>query len=368
MRAGSLATGLLTVLGLAAGFAVQPAAAATTHAIASTNLGYTPLASPTRIADTRSGATDPSTYAGNTLCSGCSRTVDLPGLPSGAGAVVGQLTAINPTTAGYLAAYPTTVSGNPAPTANVVFTKGQTVGNLVTVAVGTDPSNGDPAIDIYNGPSGGTVDFTFDLYGYYGGPSQTSSLAYNAITPFRLLDTRSTGSALGPGSTINIPVTGVGTIPSGAGAVVLNIAVTNTTASSYIQCYPTGSPPSAGSPTVNQNWVAGETLSTQVILGVGSGGSVTCMNAAGGTDLIADADGYYSTTGDLLNALSTPTRLLDTRPSGVSPGASVSVAVQGSGATAGVLNITDIAGGPNYLTAYPSGSSVPTAANVNYTT
>ncbi|MGH9919240.1 MAG: hypothetical protein ACRD6W_10300, partial [Nitrososphaerales archaeon] len=113
-----------------------------------------------------------------------------------------------------------------------------------------------------------------------------------------------------------------------------------------------------------------------VVLGVGEGGTITCKNAAGNTDIVVDAEGYFSppgTAGALFNALSTPERLLDTRGSGgaVAAGQSASVTVGGannipSNATAGVLNITDIATGPNYLTAFPAGSSAPTAANVNF--
>jgi hypothetical protein len=372
VRAASLATGLLTVLGFAAGYAVQPAAAANSSAVTTTNLGYNPL-TPARVADTRPGASDPSTYANDTLCSSCALTVDIPGLPANAGAIVAQVTAIGPQRPGYLSVYPT--GQNPPGTANVLFTTGQTVGNLVTVGLGTDPANNSAAVDVYNGPSGGKTDFTLDLYGYYAPQTGSSGDAYQAITPFRLLDTRSTGTPLGPGSTVNIPVSGVGGISSGAGAVALNVAVTDTTAPSYLQCYPTGQPPSSSTPSVNQNWNPGETLSTQVISGVSSG-SVTCKNAAGSADIVVDADGYYTGaggSGSLFNALGTPVRLLDTRPGGIPAGGTTNVSVAGSNgvpanATAAAGNLTDIANGQNYMTAYPQGGAQPLAANINYTT
>jgi len=346
--------------------ASSDAVAATT-----TGLGYVPLGSPARIADTRSGASDPSTYAGRTLAPGASLTVDVPGVPSGTGAIVAQLTAVAPTLSGYLSAYP---AGSSAPgTANVVFTSGQTVGNLVTVGVGTDPSTGSPAVTVSNGPSGST-NFTLDLYGYYAPQTSSSGDAYVPLTPARIFDTRSQGGPLGPGGTVSVPVAGAGGVPIGAGAVVLNVAVTDTTASSFIECYPTGSPPSGSTPTVDENWVAGETLSTQVILAVGSSGSVTCENAAGDADLVADAEGYYTGaggSGSLLTPLASPVRLVDTRPTAEAPGSSLVVNVAGSAgvpsnASAGVFDITDIAAGPNYLTAYPNGSAVPTTASVNY--
>ncbi|MGH9918522.1 MAG: alkaline phosphatase family protein, partial [Nitrososphaerales archaeon] len=124
----------------------------------------------------------------------------------------------------------------------------------------------------------------------------------------------------------------------------------------------------------NQNWVPGETLSTEAIVGVGSGGSITLANRAGDVDAIVDVDGYFAEPGDsgsLFDALSEPVRLVDTRPSPVGGGKTVPVSVAGSNgvpsnAVAGVLNVADLATGPNYLTTYPAGSSVPLAANLNY--
>ncbi|HUC37183.1 MAG TPA: hypothetical protein VMR97_08675 [Acidimicrobiales bacterium] len=372
VRVLSLATGLLAMSGFAAGIAAQPASAASPNV--ATGLAYTPLASPVRIVDTRPGANDPATYAGRTLASGASIVIDIPGVPSNTGAVVGQLTAIAPTLPGYLNASPTGTGSSG--TANVLFTGNQTVGNLVTVGTGTDSSTGAPSVTITNGPSGNT-NFAFDLYGYYAPQTASSGDAYVPLTPARIEDTRIQGGTLGAGSILTVPTAGAGGIPANANAAVLNVAVTNTTASSYIQCYGTGSPPSGATPTVNQNWVAGETLSTQVIVPIGSGGSVTCKNAAGSTDLVVDADGYMtapgtSTGGSFLFPLSTPIRLDDTRPSAIPAGFVLDVAVAGtngvpSNATAGVLNLTDIAQGPNYMTFYPNGAAVPLAANVNYT-
>ncbi|MHB8329723.1 MAG: hypothetical protein ACYDD6_08895 [Acidimicrobiales bacterium] len=109
LSAATLLTSLLTIVGVASGFALAPASAGTAHALATSGLGYTPLASPVRIADTRSGATDPATYAGKTLAENTQLTVDIPataGVPANAGAVVVNVTAVNPTAAGFLSVYP----------------------------------------------------------------------------------------------------------------------------------------------------------------------------------------------------------------------------------------------------------------------
>ena len=150
--------------------------------------------------------------------------------------------------------------------------------------------------------------------------------------------------------------------------MALNVAITNPTAASFIDAYPTG----ATAPgTASQNFVAGETLSSQVVAGVGTGGDVTIGNHAGTVDIVVDVDGYYTTgnTGGLLTVLASPVRLLDTRnstPPGVAGGASGTAVVQGTNVSAGVLSIADLATTGNFLTAYATGATAPTAANVNY--
>jgi adhesin/invasin len=376
---------LLVPVATAFGLGASSSPSLAPRAIPTTNLGYTSLPSPVRIADTRAGATDPSSYAGRTLGAGQELTVDLPtaDVPNGSGAVVVQLTAISPTAPGFLSAFP---AGTSWPgTANVNFTTGQIVGNLVTVGLGNDPANGSLAITVHNGPTaeGPSTDFTVDLYGYYAPQTQSSGAAYVPVPPARIFDTRAASGFAGQGATLmnggsaQVTVAGVSGVPENASAVVVNIAVTNTTSPSFIQGYPTGSPPSGSTPTVNQNWVAGETLSTKGIIGVGAGGSITLANHAGNVDLVVDVDGYFTPAGapgSLFNALSSPVRLLDTRPGGVAGGASVNAQVGGANtvpadASAGVLNVVDIASNPangNFLTVYGAGNSVPLAADVNY--
>src|SRR5216684_3041320 len=64
--------------------------------------------------------------------------------------------------------------------------------------------------------------------------------AYQALSPARIVDTRS-GAALGPGGSLNVQVTGQGGVPSsGVSGVVLNVTVTNTTTPSYLTVWPAG--------------------------------------------------------------------------------------------------------------------------------
>lgn len=383
----ALLAGVGTIAVAAAGLVAPSAGAVAPRALPSTNLAYTPLPSPTRLADTRPGATDPSTYAGMTLSGGSALTVDIPssaGVPADAGAVVVDISAIQPSSDGFLSVYPGGAQ-NPG-TANVNFVAGQTVGNLVTVGLGPDSSSGaTQSFTVYEGPSNaGTVDFTADLEGSYAPQTSTSGGAYVGLTPTRAWDSRPGSGEPGAGTTLssgaesdNVPVAGTAGVPANASAVVLNVALTDASAGSsgapnFVYAYPTGSPPST--PVAAQTYVAGETLSTQVIVGVGSGGDVTVANHTGSLDVIVDISGYFTPAGGsgaLFTALSSPQRLVDTRPSTLAGGTVGTFNLPQSTASAGVLNVVDIyeaSTGGNFLTVYPGGQNPPTAATVNYST
>ena len=96
---------------------------------------------PTRICDTRVGATDPGTYSGDTLSAGTGINVNVvgannDGVPSNASVVVVNVTAVNPTATGWLSIWP---SGTAQPNAvsEVSYTTGQSAfANLEQVPIG----------------------------------------------------------------------------------------------------------------------------------------------------------------------------------------------------------------------------------------
>lgn len=362
---------------------------------------YNPL-TPYRICDTRTG--NPSSLSGiDAQCLGktiAPRTslnlavagtnpsgTSSGGVPLGATAVALNVTAIGPSAPGYLTVFPT---GSSVPLAsNVNFSPGEVVPNLVEVALG---AGGD--VSIFN--SAGSTDVVVDVEGYVG-PASSGAGFYNPLTPARICDTRSgnpsslSGSAaqcnslgpLGPGQAMTIQATNVGGVPaSGVAAVVLNVTAANTSASSFLTVWPKG----ATQPTVsNLNWEAGTTVPNRVVVPVGSGGQVSFYNHAGSADVIVDVGGWYSAPGASSSALSqfsgiTPARVCDTRPGSEEPyqgrtlGAASTLDIQVGGvggvpasATAVVLNvtITDTSQG-GYLTAWPTGSSQPTASDLNW--
>jgi hypothetical protein len=131
---------------------------------------FTPVA-PTRILDTRSGLGAPATpvRAHQSITVHVTGTA---GVPTTATAAILNLTETNPTSTGYVTAYPT---GTPITRASSLnFAAKQTVANLSVVPLG---SNGE--INLYNG-TGGTINLIADIQGYYGSapsvavPAQTT--------------------------------------------------------------------------------------------------------------------------------------------------------------------------------------------------
>jgi len=151
--------------------------------------------------------------------------------------------------------------------------------------------------------------------------------AYYAVTPARVLDTRSGVGApaamLGTQKSLDLQVTGRGGVPSvGVSAVVLNVTVTGSTAASFLTVYPTG----ADRPTASSiNFAKGWTGANSVTIGVGDGGKVRIYNQYGATHVIADVVGFYAADSTVIPAAGTtdadfypmkPERWIDTRPDG----------------------------------------------------
>jgi N-acetyl-anhydromuramyl-L-alanine amidase AmpD len=205
------------------------------------------------------------------------------GLPStGLTAVVMNVTAVNPSTAGVVTVYP---DGITRPTvSNLNFTAGQTIPNLVVVPV----KNG--VVDFYNYV--GTVDLIADITGYF---TQGSGSSYVTAGPVRAMDTRyGTGVAqarVTAGGTVKLKVAGVNGIPStGVTAVVMNVTAVNPSAAGVVTVYPDGITMPLAS---NLNFTAGQTIPNLVVVPV-KNGVVDFYNYNGTVDLIADITGYFT--------------------------------------------------------------------------
>ncbi len=394
-----------------------PSASPTGPPPAEDNGLYTPV-NPARILDTRDGTGG----ARSPLGSGESRPFQVTGqggVPSGASAVVFNLTAISPSSSGFVTAFP---SGSGRPNAsNINFVRGDVIANLVKVKIGSGGQ-----VSLYN--NSGTTNVAADVVGYYAtapsGPAPSASTApsasataapsgsataapsasataaptasaspsqstppaagggsrYTGINPQRILDTRdgNGGSTrpIGPGESRPLQVTGRAGVPADATAVVFNMTAITPTASGFLTAFPSGTIRPTAS---NINFIRGDVIANLVIVRVGSGGQVSLYNNSGDTHTAADIVGYFSPTSAAASFTSLqPQRILDTRDGSnsvaqpIGPGESRSFRVTGLGgvpsnASAVVFNLTAITpSNSGFLTAYPAGSARPVASNINF--
>jgi hypothetical protein len=198
-----------------------------------------------------------------------------------------NVTATNPTAAGYLTVWP---AGSPRPkTSNVNFTPGQTAPNLVITQVGNQGQ-----VSVFN--SAGATDVLADIIGWL-----PATPALTTVSPSRVLDTRigymtSDGKFAGTGvlaaqTSMNLPALGRGGVSSsGVGAVILNVTVTNPTASGFLTVWPAETSRPLAS---NLNFSPAQTVANLVIVKVGSTGNVSIFNSAGTVDVVADVVGWY---------------------------------------------------------------------------
>ena len=371
---------------------------------------YRPVV-PFRVLDTRSnighsGSLGPAQKISVPIAGVAGSGVPSMGSSTPPSAVVLNVTATNPTLPSYLTVYPgpyLTCGGapscvnpggtpNPPLASNLNFIPGQSVPNLVEVAVGDDGTVG-----LFNAQ--GNVDVIFDVQGWVtrqgaANPTPGAGL-FRPLVPARIMDTRTgTGGRLGAvhsGEAVNLQVTGSqkeggglsGVPTAGVSAVVLNVTVTDPTASSsYLTLYPTdaSSRPTAS----NLNFVGGQTVPNRVMVKLSGAGQVTIFNAAGNVHVVVDVAGWFTdgninTTGAQFTGLS-PARILDTRTGAggivgpVCGNQTIIVPVAGQGGVpalpttqGAVMNVTatDTTAG-SFLTVYPSDALRPTASDLNW--
>jgi hypothetical protein len=225
---------------------------------------------------------------------------------------------------------------------------------------------------IQTGPSGPSIDGAFG--------------EYTALTPTRILDTRSglgTNGVVAPlraGQAIDVSVLGVAGVPAaGVQAVVLNATAVSPTEAGYITLYPQGT----ARPTISSlNFAPGQVVANLVTMPVGAGGMVTAYSPFGAVDVVFDIAGFYaSETGPsgLRYHPVAPTRLVDTRSGQGGQlgalGADTSVAFQVSGqagvpsngVSAVALNVTVTeTTAPSFLTVHPADVALPVVSNLNF--
>ncbi len=190
---------------------------------------------------------------------------------------------------------------------------------------------------------------------------------YNAVSPVRVLDTRSGlggyRGRLAAGGTLRLRLFGVGGVPSSAGGVAMNLAAIQPLGGGFITAFPCGQArPLASSLNVRP----GETRANHSVTALDATGSV-CIYTSITTYLLADLAGWYGATGYSFRP-SSPVRVLDSRRMGARTSFVVPLAGRVSrDAGAATVNLTVVGpGGNGYVTAYPCGQAAPVASNVNF--
>jgi hypothetical protein len=334
---------------------------------------YVPV-TPFRITDTRANSGQPN--AGKTLAAAATLNVQVTGLgtvPAGASAAVLNVTAVNPTAAGFLTVFP---AGIAMPTvSNLNFTPGVIVANLVTV-----PLSAAGMVSIFN--HAGNTNVVVDVDGYYTStPSTNGTGLYNSMSPVRALGNLQLGAPVAANTSVPVTVTGTLTgVPATATAVVVNVTAAHGTAPSYLTVYPAGA---ASVPTASSvNFIAGQAIANRVTVGVGLNGQIEVYNHTGTVNVDVDVDGYYSGVGGTGSAFVpiTPVRITDTRGTTPLNGTPIAANISESfnlttalstvpaTATSVAANVTAVAGNARgYLTVYPTSAAThPVASDVNW--
>ena len=238
---------------------------------------------PGRVLDTRIGTG----HGGSTAPVGAGQTIDvtvagLADVPAtGVSGVALNVTVDQPTAAGFLTVWPT---GEPQPLASSHnFVPGLTVANLVLAKVGADGQ-----VSIFN--SGGDTHIVADVVGYF---SATGG-RFVPVSPLRIVDSRfgvGTGitGPIGQGQTVPISVSGIGPVPTGATAAIVNVTSVDSSIQSFITVWPAG----AARPTASTlNPRVGVPVPNLAYLKLGAGGRLSLYNNSGSTDFVVDVFGY----------------------------------------------------------------------------
>lgn len=238
-------------------------------------------------------------------------------VPVNASAVTGVLTVSGASYKGWLALTP---EPNNAPTTSTInFPAADSRSTGVTVPLG---SGGKLSLT-YGAPAGNTAAGTFDVTGYF--VTGTGGSTYFALTPNRILDSRTAigamtggltaGTARGFAVTGQTPSNTTTNVPADAIAITGTLTVTGQTAPGFLSLGPDALP----SPTTASLYFPkGDNRATGLTIKLGAGGTlnVTYTSAVAGatTNVIFDVNGYFVPGGSGAMYVSvTPNRLVDSR-------------------------------------------------------
>src|SRR5713101_994292 len=297
-----------------------------------------------------------------------SGTATVTGLSPTSGTTAGG-TSVFITGSGFCNTVTAVTFGTPAQSINVLAD---------TLIQAVTPAHAAGTVDVTVTNNAGTsATSSADLYTFV---TPTPSV-YTALSPQRILDTRTNSGTLGPGGSVNLSIGGI-YVPANATSVVLNVTSVDGSTAGFFTIYPTGGTTPTAS---NLNWTAGETVPNLVSVGLSPSGDVTIFNGLGSADAVVDLEGYFalasggSTSGQFVPVV--PARITDTRAGSgqanagktLAAGTTLNVQVAGvggvpiTGVSAVVINVTAVDQTANgFFTVFPQGTTLPTASNLNW--
>jgi hypothetical protein len=245
---------------------------------------------PSRVLDTRPGPGN--IGLADRFVNGTHRKIQIAGvagLPSsGIVAVTGNLTAVKPSSNGYVALGPDPTD---TPTTSTLNLPAHDIrANNVVVPVNSD---GTVSAVFISTIAGANVDLVLDISGYF---TASGGSLYNTIAPFRVLDSRTDTGVSGPfaaNAAQTLQVTGHGGVLAGAVAITANLTVTGQTSGGVAAIGPTVD---ASTNFSNLNFPVRDSRANGVTVPLDTNGKVQLIfiAPAGRTaELILDVTGYY---------------------------------------------------------------------------
>jgi hypothetical protein len=268
------------------------------------------------------------------------------GVPDGAVAVTGNVTVVGQTALGYVTVAPSLATGTQPGTSTINFPEDDIRANGITVPLG---AGGKLDAMYWAGSTSDTVNVLFDVTGYFA--NDTTGATYHAITPGRVVDSRTSSGAATFHSRTKQPfqVTGLFGVPSDAVAVTGNVTIVGQTGLGYVSLAPSlAAATQPGTSTIN--FPAGDIRANGITVPLGADGKLDAMYWTGSTsdtvNILFDVTGYFSN--DVYGATYytiTPQRVLDTRShSGAATFTSRTKQAFAVGETIGHLNAMAVTG------------------------
>jgi VCBS repeat-containing protein len=190
-------------------------------------------------------------------------------------AATATIEVVSPTTAGYIRVTP---DGTDSQTAVQEFRAGQTISNLFTVKL----VNGRVQIRI----SAGSARVQVDINGYFSVSSVSTGDVFHPVPTARV---EPAGTVVTAPTDVHLLVAGKAGVPaSGATAIAGVVEVSGPTTAGYVRVNPDG----VISQTANQEFVAGQTISNAVAVGLVNG-RIQLHMSAGRALLLVDVGGWF---------------------------------------------------------------------------